>query len=273
MPHGYFISGGWGFTIPQPPKSLASSYPIRNYDRPFKLSVHITHWAADHRTAFLKRQIEALNDIEAAVDVFVHTNVDRLDVRHAHNVVEHEISEEYCHFLSWKHKALMVEQLPHYDAFLYLEDDILFGNQNLNYWFKNHEVLRAHDCYAGFVRYESDGTANYATDITPVFGQCTPLPRISLGGSEYWENTNNFYNGCWILDNVEMQKFVKLPQWDLTKCDFYGNFIREKPAIGPIPFYDKVLLDLDDLGCYVHHMPNNYIGHDVFCKSKLASLK
>lgn len=273
MPHGYFVSGGWGFTVHQPTGCLSSQYPLRGYRRRIKVSVHITHWFSEHRIGYLRRQIEQLNDINADVDIFVHTNVDRLDVKHKHHVITHEMGEEYCHFLTWKHRQLMEDQLPYYDVFAYLEDDLLFTNDNFSYWLRHHDILRNHNFQIGFVRYEVDGRDKYATDIAPIFGDCVPLPRMAIDGFNYWENVNNFYQGCWILDNIEMRKFTQLPQWDLKKCDFYGNFIREKPAIGPIPFYDKTMLDLNDPGCYLHHMPNNYIGHNVFCKVQVDSLK
>ena len=272
MPHGYFISGGWGFTVDAPDGYLDSIYPLpksRNID----LCVHITYWHNPDRLRYLSKQIDALNELNCNVDIFVHTNIERIALNSRFFTIHHNMTVEYCHFLSWKHRPLMESQLKQYDMFMYLEDDILFTQDNWSYYLKYHDLVRQHSSYIGFVRVETDGSKWYPTDITPNFGPCEPLPRKKLGEHDLWVNTNNFYNGFWLLDNIEMQKYTKHASWNLMKCDFFGGFIREKAAIGPIPFFKEVLLDLDQPGCVVHHMPNNYIGHHVFCRTQLNLIK
>lgn len=272
MPHRHFVSGGWGFTVDVPDGYLDSIYPLptsRNID----LCVHITYWHSPDRLCYLARQINALNELNCNVDIFVHTNIERIPLKSRFTTVHHDMTTEYGHFLSWKHRPLLESQLEQFDIFMYLEDDILFTQENWLYYLKHHGLMKQHSSYIGFVRAETDGTEWYPTDISPHFGPCEPLPRKQLAGSEFWININNFYNGFWLLDNIEMRKFIGHSSWDLTKCEFFGNFIREKPAIGPIPFFNEVLLDLDHPGCVVHHMPNNYVGHHVFCCTRLDSIK
>lgn len=272
MPHRHFVSGGWGFTVDVPDGYLDSIYPLPT-SRSIDLCVHITYWHSPDRLCYLARQINALNELNCNVDIFVHTNIERIPLKSRFTTVHHDMTTEYGHFLSWKHRPLLESQLEQFDTFIYLEDDILFTQENWLYYLKHHDLVKQHSSYIGFVRAETDGTEWYPTDIAPSFGPCEPLPRKQLGEHDLWVNTNNFYNGFWLLDNIEMRKFIRHSSWDLTKCEFFGNFIREKPAIGPIPFFKEVLLNLDHPGCVVHHMPNNYIGHHVFCCARLDSIK
>lgn len=273
MPLRSFVSGGWGFNVDTAEDYLHSEYPLHCFHRKHKICVHITYWHSDNRIDFLRRQLVAFNDIDEDVDVFIHTNVERLPFNLRHNIVFHDMSADYCHFLSWKHRPLMESHLKYYDFFIYSEDDLLFTKQSWEYYIKHHGIVRRHNSYIGFVRAETDGTDWYSTDISPIFVSDCKLPTKEIDGYTYQINNNNIYNGMWILDNVEMQKFVKHESWDLRKCTFFGNFIREKPAIGPIPFYKEVLLDLSHPGSIIHHMPNNYLGHSVFCQAKLEALR
>jgi len=273
MPLGYFVSGGWGFYVDVPDDYLSSIYPLPS-NRLLDVCVHITYWHHPDRLQYLERQINALNGIETNLDIFVHTNLERIPLKSRFNTIHHDMTNEYGHYLSWKHRSLMESQIKNYDVFIYMEDDLLLTQQNWDYWLTNHQLVKKYNSYIGYVRVEHDNDNEwYPTDITPPFGECEPLPRKMVDNKELWVNTNNFYNGFWILDNIEMQKFMKHSSWDLTKCTFFGNFVREKPAIGPIPLFKEVLLDLNHPGFAIHHMPNNYVGHEIFCKTKCSKIK
>lgn len=267
------VSGGWWFPIPGPEEDLRSNYPLKHASRRLKITAHISYYDVENRREYLQRQVAQLNNISADVDIFIHTNVKDLPfVRGAH-VVYHDLTDQNPHYLTWKHRDLMKSLLPFYDVFIYLEDDILFTERNYRYWLAHHERVRAVGDYLGFVRMEHDGMQWWCTDIVPIFGECCPLPKDkTVDGERYVVNTNNYYTGFWIADHGEMLKFTRHQYWDLSKCPYYNNFLREKSAIGCIAMFNEVLLKPHDEGAFVHHMPNNYIGHDIFAKNRKIDL-
>jgi hypothetical protein len=264
---GYFISGGWGFPTPGPEENTHSEYPLPWKKRNLLVAVHITYFDVENRRQYLDKQLAALNNLSSAkVDIFVHTNVNKLPVNQKVNVVTHDLTGIDPHLLTWKHRNMMREQLPYYDVFMYMEDDILFEEKNWQYWLKYHELVRKHDTYAGFIRTEQDISGKWwCTDIVPTFGECHPMPEeITLENVTFTRNGNNFYNGFWILDNTQFLRYTRHTFWDLHRNPYFNNYWREKVAIGIIPWFKNVIVKLDDEGAYVHHMPNNYIGHYVF---------
>ena len=61
----------------------------------------------------------------------------------------------------------MEEQKNHYDYFLYLEHDIKFSENNLQYWQKHQEQLNKKNYHLGFLIYEKnhEDKENYSIHI------------------------------------------------------------------------------------------------------------
>ena len=70
------------------------------------------------------------------------------------------------HAFPFAHKRVLAERMPHYDLFIYSEDDTLVTQRNIEAFLRATEVLPA-DEIAGFLRTESDAEGNlYFCDVS-----------------------------------------------------------------------------------------------------------
>ena len=172
--------------------------------------------------------------------------------------------------LSWECRKVIQDKADDYDVQIYLEDDISFTQENLDYWLKYKGTLIENDYNLGFLRIEEEGDQCLITDLS------APLTNICrIDNDTYLINDNNPYCGFWIYDKNELKKFIETKEWQFK---FKEYFTREKSAIGwhgdQMNHYKKTLIPLitegsnwqTPKGASVHHIPNNYIGHPIFCK-------
>jgi hypothetical protein len=171
------------------------------------------------------------------------------------------------------------ELLKDYDIQIYLEDDIDFKNHNLEYWLNYKDKCIENDYNLGFLRYEVDVSSGKLLS-SDLFEK--PTRVIKIDNQSFLFNDINPYYGFWIYDRSELTKFVESKYWQPDPLvydgkDIYGT--REISAIGwhglNMTRYKGTVLPLQETGaglhvvhpdCQVHHLPNNYIGHPLFCK-------
>lgn len=275
MATGY-DSGGRAF--PKPAITRGFSYKLPDRIEDLKLAVHVTYWdyssvsksvepLAAARLAYVSKVIRGLNGLSSKTDVFIHTNAVRLTLEGTFALVHHDMSDQDGYSLSWKSRDLMLSSYKEYDAIMYMEDDILFQDNNLAYWHTNHSRCSKAGYYLGFVRTETDGEKLYCTDIAPLFGPCQPLRHsVVLEGEALYVNDVNLYSGLWILDRDEFEWFTTHPYFDLNECPFFYPYKRETSAVGAIPMFKGSLIAADFKNSLVPHIPNNYIGSEKYCK-------
>ncbi len=266
-----------------------------------KIAAHIPFFFVESRMTYLKQVVDQLQLIPAEVDIFVYTNSHSV---RAHFAQPNVFIQYYGYskrgkvayfnglwnrlgltalvhpyFLTWENRKVIEKNLNIYGAQLYLEDDICFTAENFNYWLANKDVCYQSDFNLAFLRFEeSPQQAKYLTDLTSI-----PQKVIELNGKFYLLNDVNPYGGFWIYDRNELIRFSQSQEW---KFNFDGFPIREKSAIGyhslkmkrfngnvlPLVNYDATtgLAELP-ANCLVHHLPNTYIGHSLFCKIKVEA--
>ena len=123
---------------------------------------------------------------------------------------------------------------------------------------KYHEDAKADGSCIGFLRIERDKSGKaFFTDLTYV-----PTGKVVLSGKEFTDCSLERYQGMWLLDKDEMSKFVSMRDLFLFKTNHYVGGIsmaRENSAIGPLYEMFKRKLVRGEPGCFIHHIPNNYI--------------
>ncbi len=259
-----------------------------------RIAAHITFFYDEKRLVYLHEVIDHLLQIDAQVDIYIYTNQEfTINKGHAtiktlifpysaqgkpkfsyKSIVKKLGFDRWIHpfYLTWEHRKVVEEQVNNYDIQLYLEDDIKFTADNLTYWLNYHEKVAKQGYNLGFLRTEVDGADKFVTDLM------APLHNIiTLDGKKYVLNDNNPYYGFWIYDQKELQAFIKSKEWRF-KIKGYG--IREMAAIGwhgvHMNRYKGTVIPLEQIenkwvtlqNCQVHHLPNNYIGHEIFCTCK-----
>jgi hypothetical protein len=102
--------------------------------------------------------------------------------------------------LAWAHKALFKEALavPEISHMVYLEDDMIFGRENLEYWLHGRTALASTGLIPGFVRYETSGGERWLTDLKTPTGKPTQVVTSRDGRS--WISMVNPYQALYVLD-------------------------------------------------------------------------
>lgn len=239
-----------------------------------RLTIHITFYYNESRLGYLNQVLQFIDAYPHHCDVFVHTNAAKFTTDPLYKnsngttvIVPHDLGTESGFYLTWKCRDLMKSQLPDYDAFVYLEDDIGMPGEALAYWLQHKDICTRNGYNLGFLRVERgrDSSALFVTDLNKPMTR-----RLSIDGAEFVLNDVNPYCGFWIYDRDTFRAFTESPYYEVARIAGYG--IREKSAIGlhgvRTPFYKGTVLPMKegsvDPGCKVYHLPNNYIGHPAF---------
>lgn len=259
-----------------------------------KIATHITFFYIEERYKFLQEVIDNLLLIDVEMDIFIYTNKKFTLFENHKNIkllvypyksgkfskysfdsIFNKLGiKQLVHpfYLTWENRKIVEKNINKYDVQIYLEDDIKFTKENLNYWLEFNETASKKGYNLGFLRIELDGIKKYITDIKK------PLNKIiHIENTAYAVNDINPYCGFWIYSKKELKEFTKSKEWNF---DFPEYGIREKSAIGwhgkNMDKYTKTIIPLNEednkyvtpQSCSVHHLPNNYIGDGSFCSQE-----
>jgi hypothetical protein len=258
-----------------------------------KLAVHVTFFYDKNRVGYLNDVINNLLELPEDVTIYIYGNKRicfknkkikqfifgyrrnfrwQFRYNHTFNKIGFKLFI-HPYYLSWENRNYVEKFIDKYDVQMYLEDDIKFTKANFEYWFKNHEKVIKQGYNLGFLRVENDEKGNwFYSDLWE-----KPQQIILIDGVRYLLNSVNPYCAFWIYDKKELSEFIKSKEW---KFNFVRYNIREKSSIGwhgkdmsrykgsVIPLLEIENKLIIDKGCIVHHLPNNYIGHEAFCTIK-----
>lgn len=102
--------------------------------------------------------------------------------------------------LAWAHKSLFRQALevPEFSHMVYLEDDMIFGRTNLEYWTRGRTELSASGLLPGFVRFECSAGERWLTDLKQPMSR--PEPVVTTGDGRSWVTMVNPYQALYVLD-------------------------------------------------------------------------
>ena len=221
------------------------------------------------RFDYLKENILNLKSLSIKNDIFIHTHNDFLDDKNLEvKIIKHKIDEDNLNkgYLTWLCRSLMEKQKNDYEYFMYLEHDIKFSENNLQYWQKNQKTLAQKKFHLGFLIYEKNNSdnQNYSIHIVKKLDS-----YLEINSQKFIVNDLENYCCFWIYNNEQFQDFLKSKWWSFKKRahNFRHNYgITERSSIGFHAFsmnYFKATLipllnDQPDPNCYIEHMTNNY---------------
>jgi hypothetical protein len=185
--------------------------------------------------------------------------------------------------LTWEHKKFIRPWLDNAsrgeDFFLYIEDDIVFTNENLRYYVLHRKRLENSSLIPGFIRYETEGSQKKLVDITrPEYWQRDRT--IIINGCVYHANINPYWAG-FMIDRDMAAEYINSKSFSPTESEFVAWNIQERSAMGltyerPRPNLKTRLVvpivgDGPDPGCLVWHCSNTYSisGHPLMSKLTL----
>lgn len=188
--------------------------------------------------------------------------------------------------LTWKHKKFLKDFVnSDFDYFVYCNSDLLFRQENLDYWIENHQFLKEQvtNFIPSFLRYEiTQRGVPVSVDCTQQI-DCKTRPVIELNGRRFVSHAQP-YQGVFILDKEGAQAHLtstylscddysnKQPhplQWGITEAASAALLVENVPA----GFEHRGVLALDDLDrCLIHHAPNKYIHEPFFATIPIDNL-
>lgn len=174
------------------------------------------------------------------------------------------------YFLTWIHRELFKQlhvENPGISHYLYLEDDIVFGVENLEYWLEGRRMLRPLRLFPGFLRFEIDASGReVSTDVlrTEVFAA---LPRVDVARSgRSWVNLRSSYEGMWLMDRELFEEFLvsdsfgpDFGHWKVRERATQGLIFQSVPAGCFTRKFVGVLENRTvDPRVWIHHLSNRY---------------
>ena len=262
--------------------------------------MHIPFYYVEPHYQYLCQVIKSIDSIPHDIDVFIYTNKlfwrkpKRNNVklvvrqfwsrRFTRKRTQQEIQLSYPnvpfpfryfldpYYLTWRNRAYIEKTIGDYDIQMYMEDDILFLDRTLNYWMKYKQICIDNNYNLGFLRVENDARSGkwYYSDLKKV-----PGTTVTINGKRFVINDVNPYCGFWIYDKQELSRFINSKEW---RFEIEGYRTREMSAIGwhgvRMSRYKGTIIPVTETSdgrwvpideCHVHHLPNNYIGHRIFC--------
>jgi hypothetical protein len=163
------------------------------------------------------------------------------------------------HHLTWQHRQYMKDNIHNYDAFMYVEDDMVVNYDQVC----NHldQFNRLWPNYVpAFVRYEiKDGTnTKYSTDLLDKIIINRSDLRI-VDGVPFVEHP--IYNACWLcpkevlINEINKSSFISGSEREMAA--FFVTLTLGKPCLIQL---DKDSYKFSDL-ILIHHSSNLYCNH------------
>lgn len=186
-------------------------------------------------------------------------------------------------YLTWAHKAVLRRMFrdPKLSLMIYLEDDIKFTGESLDYWCRYREPLARIGLLPGFVRYEEHEGMRYVVDQV---GRQVVRREVRLSGVDgepTFTELDNPYQGMYILDRPLAERHLRHSPYrgplrsTLTSGVFW--LVRERAAYGPmhddVPagFRSRNVVPVRAAGrgshsldpmCLLEHMGRTYVDQD-----------
>ena len=152
------------------------------------------------------------------------------------------------YLLTWIHREIFRKSFSEGDVthFLYLEDDIYFGKNNLEYFLEGEASLKEFGLFPGFVRFEMDQSGKqFAVDVMKS-DSIESLPRVLAGPDYLWVNLRYVYQGMYLMSREQFAEFLESESFSPDK----GHWgIRERATQGLT--FEKV-----PVGCF----SRNFVG-------------
>ena len=178
--------------------------------------------------------------------------------------------------LPWCHKPFIADTFlapdSPYDLFLYLEDDLLFGMNNLIYWLAARAALAPFQRLPGFVRYEWNEADRrlYAVDAVTTVDLMHQRPLAC--GDWRFVQPDYPYDALYLLDRTLAERHCLGPAFDHQRSRAVSSWADlERAALGPryddlppgmgvrtvVPVLPDSLAPAPE--CCIHHLPDTYV--------------
>jgi len=176
--------------------------------------------------------------------------------------------------LTWEHRRTLqnlVERSSGKNLFLYIENDILFKQENLDYWLRALPLLEEYGYIPSFLRVEYSETKMSWFPMDNLSGERVRLEESSIYADLHlFTQLPNTYSGCYLLTDELAREFIESDSFDLEKSrERIWWDIGARATVGlqfenvPPGAKSRYLLPVKGSGIapesWIHHLPNLYI--------------
>jgi len=165
-----------------------------------KIKVAIANYGSDQLQYLSEVLKEFRSFTKHSVDIMVYTTV---PVEANYKLFEPSIGKA----LPFACREDMAAALSTYDLFLYVENDMLITEDNIDAFLEHQAQLEAHQI-SGFYRYELNAGVKLLLDLNPFWGKL-----VAKHYDEHFTVVNE-HQGCWLLTRQQ-----------LSHCIESGNFL------------------------------------------------
>jgi hypothetical protein len=224
-----------------------------------KLYVNICFHYVEKRLKYLNEVIASINEISTEQTIIIVNSNELFECESMVNVA-HGLKHPW--HLTWEHKKYMQEFLKtDYTHYMYLEDDIKFTKQTMNYWLKTKELFDKN----GFNFIPAIHRIEYKNGIAMSLDSTKkPVIRNSITIEEQkFVFLPEPYQGMFIMTRQDVMEHLNS---QYAKIGVYKGFsIRESANLGnmylnvPKGYLHRAIVPVEGFErCWVHHLSNNY---------------
>jgi hypothetical protein len=254
------------------------------------LCVAVTFYYDATRLIYLENTVSELDTLADQVKLYVITNESSpnclsnigkvINSKNFKIISAGPLSHRF--YLTWHHLEIFRNEFnsnSDFTHFMYLEDDIKIGQDNISYWLKSREDLKTLGFIPSFLRFEksSDYPGLLSSDISvPML--IKKIPKIKFSSNYWYLNLSEPYQAMYLLDR-ELAK-EHLFDYPLENRDSIWG-VRETAASGltfinvPEGFKSRNVVGFNsndfeiDKNSLIHHLPNNYANNKRSIYGKL----
>ncbi len=234
-----------------------------------KLMINIANYGTT-QLPYLNRIIDNISKFNYDCDIFIDSTV---KITHSINphVVLHDI--KIGQHLVWAHRKRTLDNINNYDAFIYLENDILITQYHLDYYFSLCQEIDQNEYMPGLLRYEECNNEHTLVDLNDYYPGMN-FDVILLNNKRFFY-VKYPHQGLYILTKQQLKKCIDNHSFDVNSVGSCkrGFGILESAATEPLTSYKKII-PIDDIKkSYIHHMSNKYIKTYNRLNTKLLEAK
>jgi hypothetical protein len=254
-----------------------------------KLAVAVAFFYKKEKIDFLFQTLFNLHKFAKNVQVYIFTNTsDKTEQQniqkcfHQHNNIKFNIFVPkllgHPYFLTWSHidvfrKLVCTDFTITY--YLYLEDDILLTEENIEYYLEGESRLAHKKFFPSFVRYEvTSDNKIYAIDVMKL-QLFHVMPKIKYSDNYHYVNFSYPYQGVYLLNAKFMLEYfdsrADSPDYNTvwgireqnTATILFHNVppgFTSRNLVGCTYIDSKIMLDSR---CLIHHLPNSYVNDKI----------
>lgn len=143
-------------------------------------------------------------------------------------------------YLTWAHKAVLRRMFrdPELSLMIYLEDDIKFTGESLDYWCRYRKPLAQIGLLPGFVRYEERDGVRYAVDQVRRQVIRHEVRLHGVDSEPTFTELENPYQGMYVLDRPLAERHLRYSPHRGPLRSSLGSgvywLVRERAAWGPM---------------------------------------